>query len=1090
MESTPEAIDILEAEDEVRAYWQRIGLLKKMQDLHKDSPRFRFLEGPPTVNSFMHVGHARGRTIKDVYLRWKSMQGYNVWRQAGWDCQGLPVELEVEKNLGLTSKKDIEEKVGVEKFVTLCTELVDSYLAHWRGTSERLGLSLDYDAAYETRRDAYIEVAWRTLKRAHEKGMLVEDFKVIPFCPRCETPLSGHEVVQGYDKAIDPSIYVKFPLEGKKGYFALIWTTTPWTLLANEAIAVHPEVKYVYTKVGMESWLMAEPLVERVMAELQIHKYEVEGKSHGTDLAGMRYEHPFANEVTEHKKHTSKNQHSILPAEYVTLDEGTGCVHTAPGHGPDDFQLGKKYDLPIFSPVGQNGRYTFEAGPYEGKQVKEADDEIIKELGNKGLLAHAGKIEHTYPFCWRCDTPLLYRADIQWFLRADPVRKQMVEENLKISWRPEWAGRNRFHEWLQNAGDWCISRTRYWGTPLNIWTCQDCGQHDIMGSKKELEARASSLPARFELHRPWVDKVELKCAKCHGTMKRERAVLDAWFDSGVAHTANLAHLSKKPEFADLFPYQFITEAVDQFRGWFYSLLFTGILLYGISPYESVLCQEHILDREGQKMSKSKGNAVWAKEAMDISGADPIRVHLLAMSSPWDAVPYRIEDLELYQRKLRIVFNIFSFATTYMTMDKYTPSHGALARCSKNLTVEDRWILSRMQSTVTEVTEKLESRRPDEAVRKLLDFAVDDVSREYLRSVKRRVWLEEESLEKLAAYATLHYVLERFLRGLAPFAPHLSEWLYLRTSEPGKNGNPASVHLCEWPTLEKEWLNSQLEAEMQINRELAATAANARQKARFKLRWPVSKVTIVPLNEETFRAARAHSALLANIMNTRSLEILKLGEKNPETILTVKPNVKSLGAKHKKRVGQVLEALNHQSGDELRAQMHLKGTILLELPADKNEKVEISKEDVTFEEETPPFYSRAESRNAQVWVDTRRDRDLESSALAREIVRRAQSMRKEMHLRIEEYVEAAIIFDDGDDLVLVKDKKDYLAQEIRARKLNLATASTKESSPRPGLTREWEFDGRKITVKMNIASEAEPRKSMVNSSVKRNVRRKP
>jgi isoleucyl-tRNA synthetase len=1074
VERIPEAVDLLKAEEEVRSKWKKEQLLERLKDSRRGKPRFRFLEGPPTVNGYMHVGHARGRTIKDVYLRWRGMQGFDVWRQAGWDCQGLPVELEVEKNLKLTSKKDIEEKVGVEKFVSLCKELVDSYLAHWRSTSERLGLSLDYDSAYETRRDAYVEVGWRTLKRANERGMLVEDFKVIPFCPRCETPLSGHEVALGYDKATDPSIYVKFQLEGKKGHYALIWTTTPWTLLANEAIAVHPDVMYAFVRVGEERWLVARPLVERVMTALGVTEYEVNHELKGSKIVGLRYEHPFADEVTEHKKHKGRNDHSILPAEYVTLDEGTGCVHTAPGHGPDDFQLGKKYDLPIFSPVGQNGRYTFEAGPYVGKHVKEADEGIIEDLRKKGLLAFAGKIEHTYPFCWRCDTPLLYRADLQWFLRADPIRKQMVEENLKIKWRPEWAGRNRFHEWLQNAGDWCISRTRYWGTPLNVWTCGNCGARVVIGSKKELEAKADSLPARFELHRPWVDRVELKCEKCGGTMKREPPVLDAWFDSGVAHTASLAHLAKKPDFDDLFPYQFITEAVDQFRGWYYSLLFTGILLYGVSPYQSVLCQEHILDEEGRKMSKSKGNTIWARETMDKVGSDPLRLHLLTISAPWDTVPYRAEGLELNQRRLRILFNIFSFATTYMSLDNYSPSHDALSRSEKSLTVEDRWILSRIQSTIAEITEQLENRRPDEAIKTLLNFAVDDVSREYLRSVKRRVWLEEESPEKLAAYDTLYYILERLLRSLAPFAPHLSEWLYLRIVQPE---NPTSIHLTDWPISDKKWLDPKLEEEMQILHELAATTANARQKAKLKLRWPVSRIIVMPLSDETYKAAKTHTELLATAVNTRSVEVLKPGERNPDTVLTAKPNLKSLGSKHRKKLDQVLQAISRESAEKLRDQLHEKGAISLQLTGEKGAKVEISKEDLSFEEGYPAYYSKAESKIGGVLVDIRRDRDLESSALARELVRRAQSMRKEMGLRVEEYVEVEITFDDDDDLRLVADRKDYLSKEIRAEQLNLtSTAKTKQSS-KWGLTRDWEIDGQKIIIKMKRIVKEAPRKSV-------------
>ncbi len=977
----------------------------------------------------------------------------------------MPVELEIERKLKLSSKKEIEEKVGVEKFIGLCKELVNSYIDHWRSTSERLGLSLDYDSAYETRRDEYIEVAWQTLKRAHEKGMLVEDFKVVPFCPRCETPLSGHEVALGYDDAIDPSIYVKFSMMDKPGHYALIWTTTPWTLLANEAIAVHPDLNYSYVRVENERWLMASPLVEKVMAQLHVKEYTVESIEKGSLLEGISYQHPFIEEVPMHRGHTGKNHHTILPADYVSLEEGTGCVHIAPGHGPDDFQLGKEYELPIFCPVAQNGTYTADAGPFEGKRVKETDNEIIQHLKSKGLLAFAGTIEHTYPFCWRCDTPLLYRADMQWFLRADPVRKKMLEENLEVAWRPEWAGRNRFHEWLENSGDWCISRARYWGTPLNVWTCKECGQRTVIGSKREMIEKAGSLPEGFELHRPWVDRVQLKCEKCGAAMRRELPVLDAWFDSGVAHTAGLANLSEKPKLEELFPYEFITEAIDQTRGWFYSLLFTGVLLYGKSPYQSVLCQEHILDREGRKMSKSKGNAVWAKEVLEREGSDPFRLHLLGMSSPWDAVPYRAEDLELYKRKLRIVLNVFSFATTYMTLDRYTPQPGALAQARQNLEAEDLWIISRVQSTVAAVTDKLENRRPDEAVKILLDFALDDLSREYLRSVKRRVWLEEESPEKFAAYATLYYVLDRFLRILAPFGPHLSEWLYQRLVKADNEETPPSVHLTDWPTPEKEWLNTQLEGEMQVLQEISASAASARQKARLKLRWPVSKVTIQPMNEETFKAASAHTKLLTKALNAQKLEVLKPGEKNKDTIPLIRPNLKRLGAKYKKHLSKVLEALKQLPPEQVQEQLQKQGRLQIPLSTSTGERVEISAEDISLEETTPEFYSMAESKIGRVWVDTRRDRELEAAALVREVVRRAQAMRKEMGLRVEETVQVEVALDDGDDLVLLKDKRDYLQEEIRAEKLELSIQPDEGTSPGRGFARDWEFDGRRVTIKI-------------------------
>ena len=1050
-----------ELEAKVQDFWKENNLLGKIAEQNKEHPRFNFLEGPPTANGFMHIGHAHGRTLKDVMLRFKTMQGFNVWRQAGWDCQGLPVELEVEKKLNITSKKDLETRIGVENFVNECNKLVDSYLGHWRTASEKLGLSLDYDNAYETRRSEYIEFVWWCLKKAYEGGLLVEDFKVVPTCPRCGTSLSSHEVAQGYATVKDPSIYVKIKLERSPNEFIIIWTTTPWTLPGNESVTVHPDFEYVRVKVKDETWIMAKALVESFMKLLKISNYKIVDAFKGKDLEGVRYVHPLLDEVPVHANHRGKFVHSIICGEHVSLDEGTGVVHTAPAHGPEDFEVGKKYGLPVFCPIGINGHFTQEGGKYADLYFKEADLQITKDLKSKGSLLESGTVEHEYPLCWRCSNPLFYRSDMQWFLRAAPIRDKLLSENEKIRWAPEWAGTSRFQDWLQNAEDWCISRSRIWGSPLNVWICKGCGSKHVVGSISELKSMARDVPEPFEIHRPWIDKVILKCPKCGGDMNRVPYVLDCWLDSGVAHSASLRQFKDKELFKSLYPYSFITEAVDQTRGWFYSLLFTGVMLYGKAPYQSVLCQGHILDKNGQKMSKSKGNVVWALQSMETVGADSLRLYLLWKSPPWDSLSFDNDEVERVKRWLSILWNVFSFATTYMELDGFDPKVWSIDKLKDHLCPEDLWLISKTQTLIEEATEGLETFQLNQPVRVILDFIVDELSRFYIRLIRGRTWTEKEDPYKLAAYATLYESLSTLIKLLAPFAPYISEELYQHFLRSDDSKTPISVHMCEWPKPKKKWIKKKLEEDMDVVSDIISVASYARQSAKMKLRWPVKAVYISPSDEKVLDAVSNFSDLLKNQLNAKEMYVLGVGEKPKGVKIVAELNYTYVGPILKQNLTKAVNILKALDGQKVMNTLSKAGKYSIKF--DDGTVAELDQNSMTFKEVVPSTLSCAESGCGKIYVDTTRTPKLLSEALAREVVRRVQVMRKEMNLNVEEFVDVFMQSTDAESASLLVDEREYLMAEIRAKKLDILKPSEKFAPVKDAYIKEWDIDGDTVKI---------------------------
>ncbi len=863
----------LNVEKWVLEFWQHSSIPSKVREhsWKRDAPLFRFLEGPPTANGFMHVGHARGRTFKDIVLRYMRMKGYRVWDQGGWDTQGLPVEIEVEKNHGFRSKKDIEV-FGVEKFIEECQKLVDYYIDHWRRASERLALWLDYNNAYQTRDPRYIETAWHFLKMMWERGYLYEDLRVVAVCPRCGTALSSHEVAQGYKVVRDPSLYFKVPLADEPSTYMIAWTTKPWTIISNEALAVHPDEIYVKLRVGNEVWILAEKRLEVFVKEARIASYEIIGKLRGRDLYGKKYIHPLLDEVPKHREHREPC-HTVLHADWVSMEEGTGVVHVAPAHGPEDFELGRKHGLVVFRPIDKSGVFTSEAGKYAGLWFRDANSIVIEDLKRKGLVVHVGEIEHEYPHCWRCETPLMYYADRQWFIRVDPIKEIMLKENEGIQWRPEWAGK-RFHDWLANARDWCVSRERYWGTPLPIWTCTKCGYRLAVGSLDELKRRALNPEDVVDPHRPWIDRVRVRCPKCNGEMLREPYVVDVWLDSGIAHTAALHQYGKDDLFNMLFPYDWITEALDQTRGWFYTLMFTSVAMYGRAPYRTVLCQGHVLDKYGKKMSKSRGNVIWALDFMEKFGADLLRLYLTTKAAPWDSINFDPDEVPEIRRQLDILWNSTNFALTYMGIDKWSPA--TLNDDLKHMQPEDKWLVFELHKLIETVEKHMQNYDLHLAARAVLDFIVEKLSHRYITLVRPRVWIEENVPEKRAVYATLYLALRELLKVLAPFAPYISEYLYqafVRKLDP-KNSKE-SIHLEGWPKIPANLLD---EASWKAVSDLLEVAENilaARMRVGIKRRWPIKRAIVV-VPSEHIDPYRQASHVLKVYANVKTVEIITKG----------------------------------------------------------------------------------------------------------------------------------------------------------------------------------------------------------------------
>jgi len=862
-----------EIEERIRKFWNENEIPQKWRSWLNNRPIFSFLEGPPTANGYPHVGHIRGRTYKDMVLRYYRLLGYNIWAQGGWDEQGLPVEVEVEKKLGIKRKKEISDKVGYERFIEECNKLVDYYLEYWKDyATSRLGLWLDLENAYETRKARYIEYVWRLIKYAYENGMLYKGFKVLPFCPRCETALSDAEVDQGYREKTSPSIYVKFRLRDYPDTYLIIWTTTPWTLIDNEAVTIHPDGTYVMIDLDREKWIVAKDLAEDVLKLADKKDYTIIKEYKGSELERFKYIHPLEEEVPIHKKHV--DAHYIVLAEFVSLEEGTGLVHTAPGHGPEDYEVGMKYNLPISSNVEVNGVFNEYGGIFKGLPVEEASKKVIETLKKKNLLVYNGFIVHSYPHCWRCDTPLIYRADSQWFIRISKIKEDLLNALQKVKIYPEKL-RSRFENWLENIKDWTVSRSRIWGTPLPIWICKDDPNKVlVIGSLEELKKYAKEIPNVDDdklIHRPWIDMVKIEYDGCREWV-REPYVVDVWVDSGLAWIASIDGYRNIELFNKLYPYNFVTEAVDQTRGWFYSLLATSVLLNNIPPYTQILIQGHVLDKYGRKMSKHEGNVIWAKELFEDKSVDASRLYILSRYAPGDPFNFDPDEIKDVISKLNIIWNIFRFTYTYMDLDKFDPDIHNLDKYMDYLKTEDKWILSRINTIFKEYRRYMDSFELHRASKVILDFLVNEVSRVYIRLIRPRVWREED-YDKYVVYSVLYYVLIRAVKMLAPIIPHYTEEIWQKFFRKFNKNAEESIHLSLFDELDNEFINLELEEDMDRVLKVISLISAARNRVGIKLRWPI-RTAYIAGDEDTLESVRRIEEIIKFMANVKEVKIFK------------------------------------------------------------------------------------------------------------------------------------------------------------------------------------------------------------------------
>ncbi len=1009
------------SEEEVLQWWKTSRAYEKTKRRLLKKPKFYFLDGPPFVTNPPHVGTGWNKTLKDVVIRFQRMNGYNVRDQPGYDCHGLPVELMVEKSLNLTSKKDIENVFGIDRFIAECKQYCDVNIETQTRVFKDLGIWMDWDRPYITYQDRYIESVWWTVKQAHQKKLLYKGLRVVRWCPHDETALAGYEVTDEYRIIKDYSIYVKLPIVDKPGEFLLIWTTTPWTLPANEGVMVHPDMTYAVVEVDGEKLIIAK---ERLSPVLKEKPYKILQELKGQELEGVSYVPPLLEET--HQRTGGKLHRVLLSSEYVTMTDGTGLVHMAPGHGEEDFEVGERNGLPVLSPVDGSGHFTSEAGKYAGLYVGEANP------------------------CWRCKTPLILRATDQWFIKVTKFKQKMIQENKRVQWTPDWAGSKRFHTWLVGARDWVISRQRYWGTPLPVWTCQECGEHTVVGSRVELAKIAIGHPRKFELHRNGVDQIETRC-KCGGRARREPDVLDGWLDSGVASWAGLDYPPNAKELRTWWPADAIVEAHDQTRGWFYNQLGSSILVFNKTPYKAVLMHGHTLDPDGEKMSKSKGNFVSPEDVIGKHGRDALRFYTL-QTTVWDDFRFSWSAVETAARDLQIVWNVFSFATLYMNLDKFTPIKWATGKLAKSYHPEDKWLLSRTETLVRDVTKHMAQLEIHLAVRALREFVVEDLSHWYIRLVRRRFWLEKTSRDKLAAYTVLHHALRNWLGLAAPAMPFLAETIYREAFRNTERLNPESIHMTNWPSPDKQWINKTLEEEMRIVQHIADATASARQSKKIKLRQPVSTILIVADKPIVRRTVRTLRELLLQQANAKNVRLVSLTEEERLKKLIVEPNFKALGPAFRGEANKIAERLRSLDGRQIMRAFKQDGHFLIMLDA---KEYEVASEMVSFKEEIPENHAIGNFEEGRVYVDLTIPSELVREGFVREVIRRLQEMRKRLDLPVDAFVDAYVSVSDPEKLGWLEDEKDYLMEEVRAKTFVLL----RPDQPRPtaGLEEDWKIE---------------------------------
>ena len=1040
-------LNFVEREKEVEKFWKDNDIFKKSMENRKEGETYTFYDGPPTANGKPHIGHVLTRVIKDMIPRYRTMKGYMVPRKAGWDTHGLPVELEVEKLLGLDGKEQIEE-YGLDPFIKKCKESVWKYKGMWEDFSGTVGFWADMDNPYVTYDDNFIESEWWALKQIWDKKLLYKGFKIVPYCPRCGTPLSSHEVAQGYKAVKERSAVVRFKVVGEDAYF-LAWTTTPWTLPSNVALCVNPDETYCKVKAADGYvYYMAEALLDKVLGGLA-EKKGVEGKDYevletykGKDLEYKEYE-PLYKCAGDAAKKQNKKAHFVTCDTYVTMSDGTGIVHIAPAFGEDDAKVGRNYDLPFVQFVDGKGNLTEET-PYAGLFVKKADPEVLKDLDAEGKLFDAPKFEHDYPFCWRCDTPLIYYARESWFIKMTAVKDDLVRNNNTVNWIPESIGKGRFGDWLENIQDWGVSRNRYWGTPLNIWECE-CGCQHAIGSRDELEKMSGNPKAQtVELHRPYIDEITIKCPKCGKDMHRVPEVIDCWFDSGAMPFAQHHYpFENKDLFEQQFPAQFISEAVDQTRGWFYSLMAESTLLFNKAPYENVIVLGHVQDENGQKMSKSKGNAVDPFDALQTHGADAIRWYFYTNSAPW--LPNRFHDKAVTegQRKfMGTLWNTYAFYVLYANIDEFNPMNYTLDY--DKLSVMDKWLLSKLNSTVKAVDDNLDKYRIPEAARALDEF-VDEMSNWYVRRSRERFWAKGMEQDKINAYMTLYTALVTICKAAAPMIPFMTEDIYQNLVRSIDKDAKESIHLCDFPVVNENHIDKKLEEDMEDLLEVVVMGRACRNASNIKNRQPIGKMYV----KADFNLSEFYTDIIADELNVKNVEFTD--DVRAFSSYSFKPQLKTVGPKFGKQLGEIRQALSALDGNAAMDEVNANGSLKLDLPSGE---VVLEKDDLLIDIAQTEGYVSQSDNKITVVLDTNLTPELLEEGFVREIISKIQTMRKEAGFEV---MDKITIYAKGNDKVadIMSKNKDGIISEVMATDLVIGSVE--------GYEKEWNINGEDVVM---------------------------
>ena len=1026
-------MNFVEREKQVEKFWEDNQIFEKSMKVREGNPSYVFYDGPPTANGKPHIGHVETRVIKDMIPRYRTMKGYQVPRKAGWDTHGLPVELEVEKKLGLDGKDQIE-KYGVEPFIEQCKESVWKYEGMWEDFSHTVGFWADMKNPYVTYHNDYIESEWWALKEIWKKGLLYEGHKIVPYCPRCGTPLSSHEVAQGYKDVKERSAVVRFKVKGEDAYI-LAWTTTPWTLPSNVALCVNPDEDYVKVTSKGYTYYMAAALVDTVLGE----GAEILEHYQGKDLEFKEYEplFPYAE-----KRIGNKKAYYVVCDTYVTLTDGTGVVHIAPAFGEDDSKVGHRYDLPFVQLVNEKGEMTEET-PWAGTFCKKADMAVLQALEDKDLLFDAPLFEHSYPHCWRCDTPLIYYARETWFIRMTAVKEDLIRNNNTINWIPESIGKGRFGDWLENVQDWGLSRNRYWGTPLPVWQCE-CGHQDCIGSIEELKEKADNCPDDIELHRPYIDAVTIKCPKCGKEMHRVPEVIDCWFDSGSMPFAQHHYpFENKEPFEKQFPAQFISEAVDQTRGWFYSLLAISTLLFNKAPYENVIVLGLVQDENGQKMSKSKGNAVDPFDALQTYGADAIRWYFYTSSAPWLPSRFAGKTVVEGQRKfMGTLWNTYAFFVLYANIDNFDATKYSLEY--DKLAVMDKWLLSRLESTVKAVDDNLANYRIPEAAKALQSF-VDDMSNWYVRRSRERFWAKGMEQDKINAYMTLYTALVTVAKAAAPMIPFMTEDIYQNLVKSIDASAPESIHLCDFPEVHENWIDPKMEEDMADLLEIVVMGRAARNTANIKNRQPIGTMYV----KSEFQLSEFYKEIIEDELNVK--EVVFKDDIADFISYSFKPQMRTVGPKYGKLLNKIKTTLSELDGNKAMAELKSTGELKLDIDG---QEIVLLEEDLLIDMAQMEGYVSESDHTITVVLDTNLTPELIEEGFVRELVSKIQTMRKEAGFEVMDKIR--VYAKDNDKIVsIMKNHGDEIKSEVLAEEI--VTGETK------GYEKEWNINSEKVTM---------------------------